>query len=355
MTLTNLPKKQLNRMALFTDYHVGKQRTEFYTQITEEYMDWFVGEVRADPSIDSIGFLGDWHDFQNSIYIDTLNLSYKLLTKLNSLNLPIIFVVGNHDLFNRRHRDVHSCVFFTQFSNMVVLNQPHVLPNFDGGALFSPYLFHAEYNATLTNSKSHHLLGHLEFKDFILTGQTVKMEHGPDCTEFSDYRTILSGHFHKRQRQRNVQYIGNTFCTNFADAGDIDRGLCIYQFDTATCTFKNWSGSPRYIKTTLSKLTGANPPELTERSFVSCLADIPITYEDSVELKREISANFGVRGMDIMEDVEALKDSVSETESGIDSTDVVSSSTDDLVRQMLQQLKLAKVDNTTLVNLYNTL
>lgn len=343
-------------MLLFTDFHVGKSRDLFYTTITTEFIDWFCNLAQSTPGIDCIGFLGDWHENRNHLHIDTLNLSYQLTEKLNNLDLPVYFIIGNHDLFNKHNRELHSCVFFNRLSNFIVIDQPVIRPEFDGSALFSPFLFHNEYETTLHDQTSQHLLGHFEFKDFIVTGYNTKMEFGPDCTEFADYKKILSGHFHKRQKTRNVEYIGNTFSTSFADANDIQRGACIYEFDKAKTTYVNWTGGPQYIKTTLSALSdGKVNATLTDRTFVRCIADTSITYEEHSAIKEMFTKQYGVRSITIEEDKVATKQILAETLPGITSDELAKSTTDELIHKMLQQLTAEGIDNKTLVDLYKTL
>lgn len=343
-------------MLMFTDFHVGKSRDLFYTTATNDYIDWFCNLAVSTPGIDSIGFLGDWHESRSNLHIDTLNLSYKLTQKLNALNLPIYFIVGNHDLFNKHNRDIHSCVFFNNLSNFIVIDQPQLRSEFDGKALFSPYLFHDEYEHKLLNQPAAHLLGHFEFKGFVITGHSVKLEHGPDCTEFADYKTILSGHFHKRQKTRNVQYIGNTFPTSFADANDVQRGACVYQFDTAALTYFNWTGGPQYIKTTLTELSeGKVNGVLTDKTFVRCIADTKITYEEHTMLKNSFLKQYGVRAISIEEDKVAAKEILAETIPGITTDELAKSTTEELVHKMLSHMTVDGINSKTLVELYKSL
>jgi DNA repair exonuclease SbcCD nuclease subunit len=358
MSSSKNPKKQkqLNKMLLFTDYHVGKSRDLFYTTNTLEYMEWLVSLVEGDPTIDSIGFLGDWHESRSHIHVDTLNLSYKLATRLNNLGLPIYFVVGNHDLFNKHSRDIHSCVFFNKFENFTIIDQPTIFPEFDKSALFSPYLFHNEYDFCLLKQPASHLLGHFEFKDFVITGYNTKMDHGPDAQQLSEYISVLSGHFHKRQTTGNVTYIGNTFPTSFADANDTARGACVYQFDTGQKTYHNWMGGPRYYKTTLSELaSGKVNHEVNEKTFVRCMADTHITYEEHNILKDMFIKQLGIKSLAIEEDKTEAKQILGETLSGISQDELTKSTVDELVHKMLSQIAVEKIDNKALIEIYKTL
>ncbi len=350
------PNTQLNKMLIFTDYHVGKSRDLFYTSVTNDYMDWFCELAQNTPGIDCIGFLGDWHESRSHLHIDTMNLTYKLTQKLNALGLPVYFIVGNHDLFNKHNRELHSCVFLNLLPNFILIDQPVIRPEFDGGALFAPFLFHEEYDERLHKQKAQHLLGHFEFRDFVITGYNIKMESGPDCTELSDYKKILSGHFHKRQKNGNVEYIGNTFSTSFADANDTARGACIYEFDKAKTTYINWKDGPQYIKTTLSELSdGKVDATLTPKTFVRCIADTKITYEEHSMLKDTFLKQYGVRSISIEEDKAAAKAILSETLPGITQDELAKSTTDELVHKMLSQLSVDGINSKTLVELYKAL
>lgn len=343
-------------MALFTDYHIGKSRDAFYTSITINYLDWFIEQVTNDPTIDSIGFLGDWHEIRNTIPIETLNISDRQAEKLNNIGKPVFFLIGNHDLATRSTRDIHSCITFRHYSNFIIIDQPQIFDCFDGGALFSPFLFHNEYDLILPNRPVSHLLGHFEFKDFVITGYNTKMEHGPDCTVLSDYRAIISGHFHKRQRAGNVTYIGNTFATSFADANDSDRGMAIYNFDTASFEYKNWEAGPRFVKTTLSKLSsGSFDSMLNERTFIRCIADYPITYEEHLDLKQSFTEQLGVKEVVIEEDNKQAKELITEALPDLSADEIAKSTIDELVIIMLDQIKSSKIDNKTLITLYKSL
>jgi DNA repair exonuclease SbcCD nuclease subunit len=328
----------------------------FYTTTTREYLDWFVNLVKSDPTIDSIGFLGDWHESRSNLHIDTMNLSKELVGKLDALGLPIFFVVGNHDLFNRQSRDIHSCVFFDLFPNVQVIQQPTIMDQFDGKALFSPYLFHTEYDFCLTKQPVQHLLGHFEFKDFVITGYSVKMEHGPDAKQLTEYKNILSGHFHKRQKSGNVSYIGNTFCTSFADANDVERGAAIYEFDKAKITYHNWTNGPQYIKTTLSDLSaGRVEGVLNEKTFVRCIADTAITFEEHRMLKDSFLKEYGVKSAEIIEDKRVARAALTETLSEVDQADLAKMTVDELVEKMLVEVAVENIDGKTLAEIYKTL
>jgi DNA repair exonuclease SbcCD nuclease subunit len=150
-----------------------------------------------------------------------MKYSYLAAKKINDLGLPVFFVVGNHDLYHRHTREVHSVIPFQEFSNFRVIDSPTIIEEIHNKALFSPFLFHDEYAKMTGYLKLPFWAGHFEFKDFMVTGYGMKMPTGPDAMDFKGPKYIVSGHFHKRQHSDNIVYIGNTFPMDFGDASKI--------------------------------------------------------------------------------------------------------------------------------------
>ena len=250
-----MAKKKLKKGAIFTDLHWGKKSNSVtHNEDCMNYIDWFCEQVRNDPEIDYVAFLGDWNENRSALNVATLKQSYLAAKKLNELGMPIYFVVGNHDLYHRHSREVHSVIPFNEFSNFVVIDEPTVVDEIEGGVLFCPFLFHDEYKQLNQYANIPIWMGHFEFRGFVVTGYSVTMPTGPDHTEFQKPKHIISGHFHKRQAHDNIVYVGNTFPMDFGDAGDHERGMATLDNKTQEIMFENWDMCPKYIKTTLSDL-----------------------------------------------------------------------------------------------------
>jgi hypothetical protein len=245
---------------------------------------------------------------------------------------------------------VHSVNIFNEFENFVVVDKPMVVEN---QFLFSPFLFDEEYKEL---AKYNHLkawFGHFEFKNFAITGYNTIMEHGPDHTLFNGPSYIFSGHFHKRQAKDNVVFIGNTFPMDYGDAGDLQRGMCIYDSDTNKVEFINWDDCPRYVRTSLSKVVDPNWTA-TSKSYVKCLVDIDITYSEAQAIKEAMIEQFELRSF-ILEENKTYKKELLEGDDGdISLEDFVS--LDDLVVKKLETIeKNDIIDPLKLVNLYRSI
>ena len=128
--------KTLKKGAYFTDIHFGKKaNSHLHNQDCLRFVTWFCEQVRNDPTIDYVAFLGDWNENRSALNIATLNYSYQAAKLLNELGLPIFFVIGNHDLYYRHSREIHSVIPFSEFANFVLFEEPPEIARIHGGAL----------------------------------------------------------------------------------------------------------------------------------------------------------------------------------------------------------------------------
>ena len=353
MKTTKIPSG-FKQLGMFTDIHFGrKSNSKVHNQDCVEFVEWFCQQIEADKNYSHICFLGDWFESRSAINIETMEYSYAALKRLNSVGLPVYFIVGNHDLHRRTTRDLHSVRIFNEMSNFKVIDSIYV----EDGLLFSPFLFEAEYAKLTEYTDLWAWLGHFEFRNFIITGYNTVMEHGPDHKQFAGPKKIFSGHFHKRQGQDNVQYIGNAFPMDFGDAGDINRGMCTYKVLEDKMDFVDWPDAPTYYKTRLSDVMSDNWTPLPKMK-VKCIVDADVSYQEAQELREGMIELYNLRDFVLEEDRETKQgvlegDNVKVTESMLDFTGI-----DDLVTQQLEILKTdpnVKVDPDLLITIYKDL
>lgn len=352
--------KKLTKTATFTDIHWGaKNNSEQHNSDCMAFIDWFCDTVRNDKLIDSIVFLGDWFENRAALNISTMNWSYHGAKKLNDLGLPIFFVIGNHDLYHRHTRDVISTINYHEFNNFQIIDHPTIVTSFHKDILMCPYLFSQEY-VTLTQYL--HLStwwGHFEFKGFVVTGQTQVMHHGQAAEEFVGPKYIFSGHFHKRQSNGNVVYIGNALPSTFGDANDYHRGMMVYDHVGEKVTFIDWDDCPKYTKVLLSNLVNNfSAVKLYSQSRVRCVVDEHITYEDLTKLKHMCIEKYNLREFS-MEETQDIQKSIEETDTEeieeLTDEEFTNATLDDLILIMLQKVSTDTIDTKILCEQYNRL
>lgn len=345
---------KLTKAAAFTDIHWGaKSNSEQHNQDCLNYIDWFCQEA-IDNSADHIIFLGDWFENRSAVNISTLHYSYLGAKKLNSLGIPVYFIIGNHDLYHRHTREIYSTIQFHEFSNFTIIDNPTIISDIVGDPLLCPYLFPHEYPELVKYNSVETWWGHFEFKGFIVTGYNITMQSGPDHNMFDGPTYIFSGHFHKRQRGGNVVYIGNTFPTNFSDADDSNRGMMIYNHVSKQVKFLDWDECPKYSKVSLSKLLDGKI-KLPKEARIKCLIDVPLSFEESAALKQQMMQTYELREF-TPEESREVADAMSNTDvEDIDTDGVQISGIDDLVIRMLRSIDTDHIDNNLLIEQYQRL
>jgi DNA repair exonuclease SbcCD nuclease subunit len=232
---------------------------------------------------------------------------------------------------------------YQELSNFQVINEPTTINHIPGGALLCPFLFHHEYNL-LNDYDCDYVYGHFEFNGFIVTGNHVEFKGGPEATDYRKFKQIFSGHFHKRQHKGNVIYIGNTFPMDFSDANDNARGFCIHNQITNTVEYHQWADAPKYITTTLSKLL-EDGNILSDGVNVKCVADIELTYEEMLNVKKTLTATYNLNELTIKE--QALVYDTEVQDNQLDSTKTII--------QMLQSIDTPNIDTALLINIFTKL
>lgn len=346
--------KTLKKGAYCTDIHFGKKaNSHLHNQDCIRFIEWFCAQVRNDPSIDYIAFLGDWNENRSALNIATLNYSYHAAKMLNDLGLPVFFIIGNHDLYYRHSREIHSVLPFTEFTNFVIIEEPTVIEQIHGKVLFVPYIFPEEYPALAKFGDIPFWAGHFEFQGFEVTGYGMKMPTGPNHKDFKGPKYIASGHFHKRQMFDNVVYIGNTFPMDFGDAGDNARGMMTMDHEQEEMKFEDWEDCPKYIKTQLSDLLDKTVT-LYPDSRVKCVCDIPINFEESTYLRQKFTEEFNLREF-VLEESSSINDVMTGDAEVVDWDDNKLASTDELVHQMLMGIDSDHIKNDILSTIYSEL
>lgn len=343
----------IKKGAFFTDIHFGRRSNDVvHNQDCVDFITWFCNNVRKDPSITYIGFLGDFFENRANINILTLTMAYNALKELNSLGLPIYFVVGNHDLHRRSTREIFSTEVFGEFTNIQLISEPIVV---EDKIMFSPFLFPDEYPGLAKYSNIPIWAGHFEFRNFFITGYNLVLEHGPDHTLFKDQKKIFSGHFHKRQAKDNVVYMGNVFPADFGDAGDIQRGMMTYDHVLDDVDFIDWKDCPTYLKIPLSKALADDWALIpNEKMRVICTNDIELSYSEAQLIKESLKEQYKFREFRLeenhMERKAALEGDTTDEEVN------ESLSIDEIVISSLIDIaEIKSISNTKLVELYKKL
>ena len=331
------------KVACFTDLHLGlKSNSTVHNQDCEDFIDWFIQEAK-DEGCETGIFLGDYHHNRNSINITTLHYSIRCLEKLGAAFENFYFFPGNHDLYYKDKRDVHSVDWGRHIPGVTVVSDVTTIDD----VTLVPWLVGDEWK-TMKDIKSRYVFGHFELPLFYMNAMVQMPDHGAlQGTHFSNPDYVFSGHFHKRQHKENIVYIGNAFPHNYADVGDDDRGMMILEHGGVP-TYKTWPDAPKFRVTKLSDLLENTEKYAKSKMYLRVNIDIPISFEEASFIKETFITQHGFRELVLIPEKKEA-----DTTTGVDVSQF--ESVDQIVTNQISKIESDAYDTNVLLAIYNNL
>lgn len=280
------------KAAVFTDIHFGlKGNSKVHNDDCERFIDWYIKNAQENGCETGI-FCGDWHHNRNSLNLTTMDATIRCMEKLGQAFEKFYFFDGNHDLYYKDRRDVNSTAFGKYIPGITFVDEITTVED----VTLVPWLIGDEWKK-ISKIKSKYMFGHFELPSFYMNAMVQMPDHGELKAEhFQHQEFVFSGHFHKRQVQGKVHYIGNAFPHNYADAWDDQRGMMILDRENdREPEYINWDDCPKYRTTTLSKLLDPDSNIIKPNMYLRVTLDLPISYEEAQFIKETYINNHKCR------------------------------------------------------------
>ena len=280
------------KAAVFTDIHFGlKGNSKVHNDDCERFIDWYIATAKENGCETGI-FCGDWHHNRNSLNLTTMDSTIRSLEKLGEAFDQFYFFDGNHDLYYKDRRDINSTAFSRYIPGITFVDEITTIED----VTLVPWLVGEEWKK-MSKLKSKYVFGHFELPSFYMNAMVQMPDHGELKSEhFANQDYVFSGHFHKRQKQGAIHYIGNAFPHNYADAWDDDRGMMILDRENnKEPEYINWLDCPKYRTTTLSKLLDPDSNIIKPNMYLRVTLDLPISYEEAQFIKETYINNHQCR------------------------------------------------------------
>jgi len=332
------------RAIVFTDIHFGlKSNSLMHNQDCEAFVDWVIETGRAQGCETGM-FLGDWHHHRASINLHTLDFSLRSLEKLNAAFDQFYFIPGNHDLYYRDKRDVTGVQWAKHLPNIHICNDWFQSDD----VIIAPWLVGDDHQR-IQKMTAKYMFGHFELPHFKMNAMVEMPDHGELKGEhFGHYDRVFSGHFHLRQTKNNINYIGNAFPHNFADAGDSDRGCMILEWG-AEPEYYSWPDQPLYRVLDLSTVIDHADIILKPKMHVRVNLDIDVSYEEANYIKERFVSDYNLREMALIPNKRgALEDTTQPGEIRFESVDQI-------VTDQITRIDSEFYDNKLLLEIYQNL
>ena len=331
------------RAIFFTDVHFGlKSNSRLHNQDCLNFVD-FVIKTGKEQNCETCVFLGDWHNNRASLQIGTLNYSVQAIDKLSAAFDQIIFIPGNHDEHYRDTREMNSVVWAKKYENVRMFDEITTVDD----VCITPWLVGDEHKQ-IKKIEAKYMFGHFELPSFYMNAMVQMPDVGDLRRDDLKCETVFTGHFHKRQTNKNITYIGNAFPHNYADVGDDDRGCMILDWGKDP-VYIAWPDAPKYRKFLLSEILEDTDRLLLSNMYCRVEIDVDISYEEATFIKEQFIPQYNLRELSLIQRTDIEEHS--QTFDG----EVNFESVDSIVTSHLTQLETAQYDRQLMLDIYRNL
>lgn len=223
---------------IIADTHFGIKK--FSIKVLREQLSFFTRQVfpyMEENNIKTIIQLGDLMDQRTTADINFIDvLKQEFFEVLKEKGIKLYAIVGNHDIYHRESRKVTLVKFFKELypDNFTLFeNREEIMFN-DYKTLMVPWIVKGEELTYNEIKDVHTVIGHFEIRHF----QLVKGHMDENAKLTSDFftkntqvRNVFSGHYHIKDTNGMVKYLGTPWQINWSDY-DAENGFYVWdEFD----------------------------------------------------------------------------------------------------------------------------
>ena len=211
-----------NDSPIFREYF-----NNFFTNIFFPYLD--------KHEIKEIVHLGDLMDRRKYVNFETAKyVRENFIEQLEKRQVKMHVMLGNHDVYYKNTNSVNGIRELFSVSPSVKLYEDFQdVTICDSSFAIFPWICdenHQRFLEFIKNSKSTIALGHLELYGFeVLRG--IRSEEGMSSNLFDKFEMVFSGHYHQKNGDGHINYLGTQYDMTFAD---VDETKGFHVFDTET-------------------------------------------------------------------------------------------------------------------------
>lgn len=229
------------KIAFINDTHFGvRNDSPFFIDHILNFLETKFIPYLIDNKIDTVIHLGDFFDRRKYVNFNTLSLVRKrFIEPLSDRGIKMYVTLGNHDTYFKNTNEINSIKeLLDNRSNFYLIDKPTEI-QFDNLCIsIIPWITQENYKSTTSfihNSNCRVMCGHFEIIGFqVMSG--VKHTHGLGISDFNKFEMVLSGHFHLKQNEKNIYYLGSQYQMNFGDV-NFKKGFHVLDTDTMELTF----------------------------------------------------------------------------------------------------------------------
>ena len=232
------------KIALLNDTHFGARND---SNIFDEYFYKFYDNIffpyLKEHNIKTLIHLGDIVDRRKFInYRIAHNFRNKFMNRLWQDKIDTHIIIGNHDIYYRNTNKVNAvqelCTAPDGVNEPFIYEDPKVV-DFDGlNILMMPWI-NPENEAycmeMLNTANADVCMGHFDLNGFRMM-DTMVQTHGHDKSIVSRFEKTYSGHFHHKNDDGQVFYLGSQYEMTWSDYNN-QKGFHVFDTETREVEF----------------------------------------------------------------------------------------------------------------------
>jgi len=269
--------RNAKRAFLISDTHFGvRNSSQEWLQIIEEYFDDFFIPLLKKESKDGdiLIHCGDVFDSRHSLNLFTMNLALRIFEEISKI-VPIIIILGNHDIAKKNSNDVNSVKILKWIPNIKVLEEPEVITVSGKKLLFMPWRAgHKEELSCIENNPADFMFCHTEMQGLKFNRSTI-IETGLEMKVLKDFRKVYAGHIHFSQKKNNFRMLGCPYPMTRSDMNN-EKGVWCLDIETEEEHYYPNILSPKFVRILFEKVLEMEEEEVKEKfknNFVDILVD----------------------------------------------------------------------------------
>ena len=232
------------KIALLNDTHFGARND---SNIFDEYFYKFYDNIffpyLEKNNIKTLIHLGDVVDRRKYInYRIAHNFRQKFMNRLWEDKIDTHILIGNHDIYYRNTNKVNAiqelCTAPDGVNEPFIYEEPKVV-DFDGTKILMMPWINPENEAhslhTLNTAVADVCMGHFDLNGFRMMDHMVQT-HGYDKSIVSRFEKTYSGHFHHKNDDGQVFYLGSQYEMTWSDYNN-QKGFHVFDTETREVEF----------------------------------------------------------------------------------------------------------------------
>lgn len=296
------------KVAILADSHagVGNSNPVFIEHQIKFFEEIFFPYIETHQ-IEHMIHLGDIFDCRRQTNNFLFSVwDQKVFSRWETLFKEVHIIVGNHDTYYKNTNRINTPKQLLS-SKFNIYSEPQELDLYGIKTLMLPWICddnEARSKELINSSLADLVLGHLEIIGVPMFKGIENTDKGFEQSIFKKFKKVLSGHFHLKSTQKNIEYLGSPYSCTWSEAFD-SKGFHVMDTETLKLSFIENPINPYVVL----KYTDKYPhkfPELKgkivrvivdkkkyESRFLDYIAQIEDANPASIEVQdREIEPTF---------------------------------------------------------------